>query len=71
MIRAIHFLALQRSTIMAPGISNKNVGQVKHAYAEAVDAIAKAQIGTHSEISEGNVDAIDVVHDIDEEHEGK
>ena len=49
----------------------QNVSQVKHAYTEAVDAIAEAKVGTHSEISEGNVDAIDVVHDVDEEHERK
>ena len=37
----------------------QNVGQVKYAYAEAVHAIAKAQVGAHPEIGEGNVDAID------------
>ena len=49
----------------------QNIGQVKHAYAETVDAIAEAQVGAHSEIGEGNVDAIEVVHDVNEEHERK
>ena len=49
----------------------QNIGQVKHAYTEAVYAIAKAQVGAHSEIGEGNVDAIDEIHDVDQEHERK
>src|SRR6516225_8686754 len=49
----------------------QNVGQVKYADAEAIHAIAEPQVGAHSEISEGNVDAIDVVHDADEKHERK
>src|SRR5260370_37883743 len=53
------------------GYLKQNVGQVKHAYAEAINAIAEAQIGAHSEIGEGNVDAIDVVHYVNQEHERK
>ena len=49
----------------------QNVSQVEHAYAETVYAIAEAQVGAHSEIREGNVDAIDEVHDVDQEHERK
>src|SRR5207249_5147868 len=49
----------------------QNVGQVKHADAQAVHAITEAQVGAHSEIGEGNVGAIDVVHDVDEENERK
>ena len=46
----------------------QNIGQVKHAYAETVYAVAKAQVGAHSEIGEGNVDAIDEIHDVDEKY---
>jgi len=53
------------------GYLEQNIGQVKHADAEAVCAIAEAQVGAHSEIGEGNVDAIDVVHDVDQEYEKK
>src|SRR5262245_36829762 len=49
----------------------QNVGEIKHAYAKAVDAIAETQVGAHPEIGEGNVHAIDVIHDIEEEHERK
>jgi len=49
----------------------QNVSQVEHAYAETVHAIAEAQVGTHSEIREGNIHAIDEVHEVDEEHERK
>src|SRR6476469_3684088 len=54
-----------------PRYLEQNIGQVKHAYAEAVYAIAKAQVGAHSEISEGNVNAIDEIHNVDQEHERK
>ena len=53
------------------GYLEQNIGQVKHADAEAVCAIAEAQVGAHSEIGEGNVDPIDIVHDVDQEHERK
>jgi hypothetical protein len=71
MIRAIHFLALHRSTMMSSGYLKQNIGQVKHAYAEAVHPVAKTQVGAHSEIGEGNVDAIDEIHDVDQKHERK
>ena len=49
----------------------QNIGQVKHAYAQTVHLIAEAQVGAHSKVGERNVDAIDIVHDIDQEHERK
>ena len=33
--------------------------------------IAEAQVNAHPEVGEGNVDAIDVVDDVDEKHERK
>ena len=33
--------------------------------------VAKTQVGAHSEIGEGNVDAIDEIHDVDQKHERK
>src|SRR6478609_8485196 len=41
-----------------PWYLEQNEGQVEYAYAETVHAIAKAQVGTHSEIREGNIHAI-------------
>ena len=49
----------------------QNVGEVKHPYAKAVHTIAEAQVSTHSEIRERNVDPINVIHHVDEEHERK
>ena len=54
-----------------PWYLEQNVGQVEYAYAETVHAIAKAQVGAHSQIGKRNVDAIDEVHDVDEKHERK
>ena len=49
----------------------QNVGQVKHAYAEAVHPIAEPEVRAHPEIGKRNVDAIDVIHDVNEEHKRK
>jgi hypothetical protein len=49
----------------------QKIRQVKHAYAETVHAVAETQVDAHSEICEGNIDAIDVIHHVDEEHERK
>src|SRR5262249_41099183 len=54
-----------------PAYLEQNVREIKHAYTEAVHAIAETQVGTHPEIGERDVDAIDVIHDVDEEHERK
>jgi len=62
-MRAIHFLALQRSPMMAPSISNKTTN-VEHGDAETVNAVAKAQIGAHPEVGKGKTDAVDVVNDV-------
>ncbi len=49
----------------------QNVGQVEHTHAETIDTIAEAQVDAHSEIGEGNIDAIKVIHDVNDEHERK
>src|SRR5215813_10205886 len=49
----------------------QNVGEVKHTYAKAVHAVAEAQVSAHSEIRERNVDPINIIHHVDEEHKRK
>jgi hypothetical protein len=56
----LYVLATDR---LLPRAREETVGEDEHCH--AVHAIAQAQVGTHPEISKGNVDAIDVIHDVD------
>jgi hypothetical protein len=47
----------------------KNISQIKHADAEAVNPIAETQIGTHAQIGKGDINPVDIVHEIEKEDE--
>jgi len=42
-----------------------------HAYAQAINAVAEAEIGTHSEVGKRNVDPVDVVDDVEKKNKRK
>src|SRR5215469_15587362 len=47
----------------------QDVAQIKHADAKAIDAIAETEVCSHSKIGKRDIDAIDVVDDINQEDE--
>src|SRR5262245_12413775 len=47
----------------------QNITDIEDAYSKTINAVAEAQIDAHPEIGKGNVDAVNVVDDIDQEDE--
>src|SRR5690242_2338286 len=60
--------------LRAPSVRNdrarylkQDVAEVERSHAEGVDPIAEAEVTAHPEIGEGNVDAIDVRDNVEQE----
>ena len=51
------------------GDFEEEVSDEEDAGAQAVDGVVEVQVLLHLELGEGNVDAVEVVHEVEEDHE--